>query len=156
MTVFDEPAGRSVGVERLSQKARQRLGAVVAIALACGVASAAELPEASGKDVPKVEFVAVKGRPCLHPFVKSAGATLQDYRGAEQRWLSDHYPGRPAPRWQNQLVLRPAADGVGENGGATMQTETAYVQAGDGSEITVCFEIGLDSTGSKSTGDTKP
>ena len=146
---------------KLPRESRQRLGLVIAIALACGSASAAEPPRAPGNDAHKIEYAKVEGRECLQPVVKIAGAVIADYRDAEQRWLSAHYPGRPAPRWQNQLVLRAGPNGSVDSSAATMQSETAYVQAGDGGEIAVCFDIGLNSTGtdrrpSTDSGGAKP
>jgi len=91
---------------------------------------------------PKVEF-GVKGTPCLQPIVLSPDAELKDFRMAEGRWLSKHYPGRSVPRWESVLVLPPETPTSGAKSKAFFDSETAYVQAPDGSEIAVCFYIGL-------------
>jgi len=130
---------------KLPIPSRALLQSAVVIGLACRVASGAELPRADGSGSRKVEFTEVKELPCLQPVVKSADAELKDFRAAEQRWLSDHFPGHRAPRWQDLLVLLPDVKTSSQSTRATMQSETAYVQLGDGSEIKVCFDIGLSS-----------
>jgi hypothetical protein len=115
---------------------------MVLIGIVYGVASEAELPRDDETGPRKVEFAEVTGHACLQPVVRSADAVLQDFHAAERRWLSEHFAGQPALRWQNLLVVPP--DMNGQYVDATVKNETAYVQEADGSEIKVCFDVGVD------------
>ena len=86
-----------------------------------------------------VDFVMAEGSTCLQP-VAQAGAKLEDYRAAEQRWLAKEYPGAPARRWQTVLVVVPNPTKDDETERVTVQRETAHLDNG----ATVCFEIMLE------------
>jgi hypothetical protein len=118
------------------------LKTVTASVLACWVAVGFVMASAKPTASPKVEYTKVSGLRCLQPRLLVADVGLDDFRQAEQRWLWQHYPGRP---WQRVLVLPSGAQGVTEKPDATLQTETAIIQADDGSGISVCFAIGLTS-----------
>jgi hypothetical protein len=115
---------------------------LLASVLACGVAASLVMASAKPAASPKVEYTKVSGVRCLQPRLLLAHVLMDDFRQAEERWLSQHYPGRP---WQRVLVLPSEPQGVAEKSHATLETETAIVQADDGSVISVCFAIGLTS-----------
>jgi hypothetical protein len=116
---------------------------ILLIGFVCGVPAAAELPRDDENASHNVEFAEVEGHSCLQPVVRSADADLQDFRAAERRWLSDHFPGEPVPRWKNQLIMEPDVLHDGRYLDATVETETAYVHVADGWDIEVCFDVGV-------------
>ena len=120
------------------------LNLLLVTVVACGLLGSAVAP-AEENPPAKVEFIEVEGLPCLQPRLATVDAVLEDFRLAEQRWLSERYPGRQAHRWKNVLVLPAETELGAEKSDATVKTETAFVEAADGSEIPVCFEIGLKS-----------
>jgi hypothetical protein len=117
---------------------------IVFMGLVCGVASGAEQPRDDENGSRKVEFAEVEGHPCLQPVVRSADADLQDFRVAERRWLSDHFPGEPALRWQVLLVSVPDVHRDGQYATTTVKSESTHIHLADGWEIEVCFDVGVD------------
>ena len=116
--------------------------------LCCRVVLGSDAGPVPVSEPAKVEFREVGGVACLQPSVASTDAELKDFRVAEQRWLAAHYPGQAALRWRSVLVLPSEPDATAKTP-ADVKTETAFVQAGDGSEIEVCFSIELKSTGAQ-------
>jgi hypothetical protein len=97
----------------------------------------------SPEDLPKIEFVEVKGQLCLQPIVNAARVDLADYRAAELRWLASRRPGASALQWKTEIVLAPQERADGEPESSTVKRETAYFDGVVGSSATVCFDINL-------------
>jgi hypothetical protein len=98
------------------------------------------------KDLPKVEFIEVKGQRCLQPVVNAARVELADYRAAELRWLASWRPGASAPQWKTEIVLGPQERADREPESSTVQRETAYLNGVVGPSATVCFDVNLKET----------
>src|SRR5262249_47353319 len=100
-------AGRAGYAQRLARTERARrmihrmAGPMILTGLLCGAGRGSLGASDQATALPKVEFKEVTGAPCLQAVVSSPDAELNDFRLAESRWLSEHYPGRPVPRWQN-------------------------------------------------------
>src|SRR5262245_52156212 len=126
---------------RISLMRNSRIATLVAFGL--GLASVATAADATPA---KVEFAEVEGLPCLQPRLLSADVVRDDFSQAESRWLSEHYPDRPVPRWKSVLNLLSEPVGSTATPDSIIVSETAFVQAADGSEIPVCFTIGIRSS----------
>ena len=118
-----------------------QLAAALALVAAGAASSGVRGDSGPLTERPKVEFVEVKGLPCLWPVVNTADAELSDFRSAELRWVGMKYPGSNVPKWETELILPPGPATRGELDGVTVQRETLYVQRDDGSTVTVCFDI---------------
>jgi hypothetical protein len=131
---------------------KQRVSGAVAVTAGLALAIVVA-PVANGKvgadDPPKVEFIAVLGRPCLQPLVNDATAELADYRAAEARWLAAKYPGVAAPRAETVILLSPLQGSDGRPERTTVQTETFHLDGVVGPDAVVCFEINLTTIGSQ-------